>query len=112
MLLLYARLMKNCVTWCNHMSDRILICGVCGEVKPDYEAKAMINWDYRCSYLAGGFHCPYCHCETSTIIKSSKGTPETGYYTFENLPTYYYDSCRREYDNGESVAALIPEVKK
>ncbi len=92
------------------MSDRILICDVCGKEKPDYETKAVINWGYRGSYLDGGFWCPYCHCKTSTIIKSSKGTPETGDYTFENLPIYYTYS-HAEYGD-KSDADFIADVKK
>jgi hypothetical protein len=75
------------------MSDRILICDICGKEKPDFDVKTiMCWWNYGSTYLAGDFYCPFCHCKTPTIIKSSKGTPETGNCSFVDLRKYneYY----------------------
>jgi hypothetical protein len=77
------------------MSDRILICGICGKEKPDFDVKTvMCWWYYGSTYLVGDFYCPFCHHKTSTIIKSSKGTLETCNCSFVDFPTYsdtYYD---------------------
>ena len=94
------------------MSDRILICTVCDQEKPDFEAKAVMSWwCYGSTYLAAGSFCPFCHKYTHTIVKSLKGTPERSNYTFELLPICY-GHCRTEYGKDKSAADLIPEIKK
>lgn len=93
------------------MSDRLLICGVCGNEKPDYDVKTVICWRYGSTYLAGDFYCPFCHCKTKTIIKSSKGTPETGDYSID-CSSNYTGYNRTEYGKGKSFKDCLGLVKQ
>lgn len=94
------------------MSDRILICDICGKEKPDFDVKAvMCWWYYGSTYLVGDFYCPYCHSKTPTIIKSSKGTPETGDCKFEDLPTVH-TRCRTIYGENKDCTDLIARAKQ